>query len=118
MSDNFENDCLSEDDFKELEKSQDKILDILHAKVRESDAAKEWLNTPLGRSVRKYIATEKMRAMKMCAASEDITEQNKARFDFTVISKVEYIFGAIIVDGQEALQQLEQMHEGDSHEEK
>ena len=115
MTNNIENDCLSEDDFKELEAGQEKILDQLHAKVRESDEAKVWLNTALGKSLRKYLAADKMRAMKKCATAEDDEEREKARFDFAVVSKVESLFGTILVDGQEALQQLEQMHEGDTN---
>jgi len=107
-------DILSDDDFKELEESQEQILDLLHAKVAEHDEAKAWLNTKLGTAFRKFLAADKLRAMKSCttATGEALAE---AQIDFKVVCKMESVFGSIIIDGQEALQQLTQMHEGDSH---
>ena len=113
--DNFENDCLTDDDLKQLDRDQEKVLEQLYSKVRDSDEARQWLNTGLGVALRKYLAADKMRAMKQSATATTYKECKRAQFDFAIIEKVESLFGSIIVDGQEALNELEQLHEGDTN---
>ena len=108
-------DVLSDDDLKALEYSQEEILDLLYKKVRDSDAAKQWLNTTLGQSFRKFLAADKLRTMKNSASEQNPEALLEAQIEFKAICKLESIFGAIISDGHEAIQQLTQMHEGDTN---
>lgn len=112
-------DVLTEEDFEAIEKGQEDILDGLYGKVRESDSAKEWLNTPLGQSFRKFLAADKLRAMKSCSTETDPTKHREAQIDYAAVCKLETLFGSIIADGQDALNQLNQMDQinrGDTHE--
>ena len=115
MEDIRDNDCLTDEEFQDVQKSQEVILDQLYDVVRNSDQAKEWLNTPLGKSFRMYLSSDKMRQMKLSATERDPETREKARFNFAVVCKVEELFGSILVGGQEALQQLNQMNEGDTN---
>ena len=80
QDDFFGNDTLSEEEEKILETEYGGMLKGLHEKVKNSDAAKQWLNTDLGVEVRKFIAADKMRSMKVCSTSEDETEVNGTLF--------------------------------------
>ncbi len=109
-------DILDADDLQAIEKDHEAILDLLYDKVRTSDSAKEWLNTPLGRDFRKFLAADKMRAMKTCSTASDPEKQKDAQIEYAAICKLEVIFGSIIADGNEALNQLNNMHRGDTDE--
>jgi len=101
-------DVLTKEDFDMLDKGDEEILDGLHKKVRDSDQAKEWLNTPLGQTFRKFLAADKMRAMKACSTESDPEKHREAQLDYGVVCKLEVIFGSILSDGVEALHELNQ----------
>ncbi|MCJ8292924.1 MAG: hypothetical protein MJK15_00825 [Colwellia sp.] len=107
-------DVLTKEDFEALEKGQEEILDGLYKKVRDSDQAKEWLNTTLGQAFRKFLAADKMRAMKVCSTEVDPDKRREAQLDYGVVCKLEVIFGSIISDGVEALNELNQHNTGDT----
>ena len=108
-------DILSEKDVQEIEKNHEGILNELHAKVRDSDEARKWLDTPLGTSFRKFLAADKLRTMRRCSKETDPEKLKSAQIDYAAVCKLEVIFGSILADGNEALQQLTQLHEGDTH---
>ena len=113
-------DCLTKDDFAAIEKNTQQILEDLYSRVHESDAARDWLNSKLGKRFVRFLAADKLRAMRMSSATTSSKEERKrARLDYAVASKIEVIFGSILIDGQDALQQLEQEHQlsaqGDNH---
>lgn len=110
------NDVLNDDDLKDIENNYENILDGLYRKVRESDSAKEWLNTSLGKSFQKFLAADKLRSMKECSTELDPEKQRALQIDYAAVCKLEVIFGSIIADGIEALNELNQRHEGDTDE--
>ena len=124
MNENIEDlgtkDCLTDEDMAAIEKNHQEILNELHERVYESDNAREWLNSKLGKRFVKFLAADKLRAMRTSSTTDDKAERKKAKLDYAVAAKIEVIFGQILVDGNEALQQLEQQHQqdiqGDSHE--
>lgn len=118
MSNNEHNgsDILTPEDFEALEKGQEEILDELYKRVRESDQAKEWLNTAVGQRFRKFLAADKMRSMKACSTETDPVKVREVQIDYSAICKLEVIFGSILADGQEALNQLNQINTGDTDE--
>ena len=109
-------DYLSAKDLAQIETESEQILDALYLKVQESQQARDWLNTKLGQALRKYLAADKLRWMKACAAERDPEKLEEAKFEYAVIARVESLIGSVIVGGDEAMAQLEQMNAGDTYE--
>ncbi len=57
-----------------------------------------------------------MRAMRSCSTELDPAKQKEAQIDYAAVCKLEVLFGSIIADGQDALNQLNQMNTGDTDE--
>lgn len=108
-------DILDSKDLDALDKNHEDILDGLYKKVRDSESAKEWLNTSLGTAFRKFLAADKMRSMKVCSTELDLEKHKEAQIDYAAICKLELLFGSIISDGHEAFNQLNQLNKEDSH---
>jgi hypothetical protein len=79
--------------------------DLLN-RVKGKDEALVFINSELGVQMRKFIINGKQRAMDD-AISGPVDAVEKARNDFQVWSKLESIFGEIIVSGQQAESQLQ-----------
>jgi len=109
MNGDEKNDELSEAEFKLFEKQHDEVLNELYKVVQAKDEATTFLNTEFGKSLRKSLVANKLKAMKQCATCKSLDPETlfANRLAFEVICKVEAIFGHIIVDGTEALRQLE-----------
>ena len=113
--DRFGSEELTEEEFAEAELRQEEILAELYEAVAERDQAKEFLNTKFGIALRKTLVGETLRAMKACAESIGSPQQSDNLIQYRVIKKVQFIFGLIISDGEEALRQLK-VKAGDGNE--
>lgn len=101
-------DELSETDMEEVDAFVAKQTESLELVASESVEAREFLSSKLGVAVLKVIGTNKVSAMNKCTTATD-QELLDAQLEFLVYQKVEQVFAAIIVGGDEAVNQLEQM---------
>lgn len=99
---------LSPEEFAAAESNQDLLVE-LNKVVQTRDEAKAFLSTKFGQSIRKLLSAKKMQAMKNCAEAETAELMQAAQGEYQVVCQVESIFAIIIVDGDEALKQLEQL---------
>lgn len=106
-------DILSDDELSQVNNFVDNSIDELYKLAQTKQEAVDWLNSKLGKRLRKYIVAEKQRTMKLSITSKDEEIISKAQFDYAVIQQLEVFIGSILLDGEEALKQLEQ---GDNHE--
>ena len=98
---------LSEEDRQYQDKRNEDYAKVLIAAMDSGKCAKEWLNTALGRKLRKFIIDNKQRAAITVASSEIPAEVASAQKDFDVIQGVEQFFAEMIQTGNLALQNLE-----------
>ena len=76
--------------------------------AKTSQDAKEFLNTELGKAIRKTIAINMRIAQERCTIAKD-EALVAAQFEYKVWAQVATVFGTVIQGGEEALQELEQM---------
>jgi hypothetical protein len=88
-----------------LKQEQDLTKDLMN-RVQGKAEALAFLSTELGLQMRKFIALGKAKAMKE-AAIGDADQALQGRMDYQVWTKLESIFGEIIVSGAQAAGQLE-----------
>jgi len=108
-------DELTQAEFDQFENSHEAVLDQLYGVIAERDEAKAFLNTKFGIALRNTLLGEQLKALKACAESIGTENQESAKIQYMVIEKVQFIFGLIISDGDEALRQL-QLLRGDTNE--
>ena len=102
------NETLSEEDYKLIQEQDDALVAELEKAASASTEAKAWLNTSLGKAVRKTIIMNKRAAQEMAVLrTTDQSELATAQFDYEVWGSVEHIFANIITQGVEALNDLE-----------
>jgi len=111
--DYMSSDELTQDEFDKYNKSHEDVLETLYGVIAERDEAKAFLSTKFGIALRSALVSEQLRAMKACAESTQPEAQEVARIQYKVIQKVQFIFGLIISDGDEALRQLK-LTQGDN----
>lgn len=99
---------LSQEDFDSYEQMDDDILQELAKVVKARDEAKSLLSTEFGISLRKLLRAQKLHAMMDCAVASAGPEHDNAKIRYEVACGVEKIFSIVIVDGDEALAQIEQ----------
>jgi len=111
----YGSDALTEKEFNELNEQQSDILDSLNEVVAARDEAKQFLNSDFGKAIRNTLAAQKLSTMKMCAETigTGAEAEANAKLHYEVICKVETIFGHIIVQGDEAIRQLQHMQIGE-----
>lgn len=98
---------LTEEQLAGVEGSMAELTKGFEKLAQSSAEARQWLNSSLGQAVRRTIAINKMIAMKGAATTKDEELAALARFDYAVWEKIENIFGTIIVEGEEAMSQLQ-----------
>ena len=110
MTDYLGSEELSEEQQLERAAQYEHFIKGLDEAISTSQEAKTWLNTGMGKAVRETILLNKIDALKRAADMDsDEAETKKAKEDYTVWSRVESVFGAIIMGGEEALKQYQQM---------
>ena len=102
-------DELTQAEFNAYDKEHEKVLEELYEVIHQSQQAKDFLNTKFGLALRQTLVAEKLKAMKACAESIGTSSQSATVLQYSVIKKVEQIFGMIISDGDAALRQLQVM---------
>lgn len=108
---------LTQKEFDEADLRHEEVLADLYEVVAQRDEAKKFLNTKFGIALRKVLVAEKLKAMKACAENVGKPDQTDNIIRYKVIKKVEYIFGLIISDGNQALTELKmQTGDDDEHE--
>ena len=105
MTDNY-NDELTDKERLEFTKREQELTKDLMNRVKGKEEALQFINSELGIQMRKFIVNGKEKAMKDAITGPE-SEIVKARNDFQVWSKLESIFGEIIVSGQQAELQLQ-----------
>lgn len=101
------NDELSDAEVQAHSRQHDALTAQLEAAVITSNEAKAWLNTTVGKSVRKMISTNKFEAMRQAVADVSPEQVEKARYDYDIWNCVENVFAQIICAGDEALNELQ-----------
>lgn len=101
------NDVLTDDEQVEVSRQDEWLTAKLEAAIQASTDTKQWLNTPLGKSLRETIKVNKLAAMHIAAASQKDAEVEQARQDYATWNAVEQVFATIISGGEEALKQLQ-----------
>jgi hypothetical protein len=103
----FEDSEYTSEEQRTLEADVEKVLIEWRAKVTDADNARQWLNTNLGKRVLVALKTNQMAAMKKCITATDANLIKEAQFDYKVYCQVETIIGSVIMEGQQALSELE-----------
>mgnify|MGYP003661728419 FL=1 len=105
-------DVLTDKETFEFTKQEQELTKDLMSRVRGKEEATRFMHSELGIQMRKFIVNGKDRAMKEATTGpEDKIAQ--ARNEFQVWSKLESIFGEIIVSGQQAESQLQSILESE-----
>jgi hypothetical protein len=105
-------DELTDKERLEFSKQEQELTKDLMNRVQGKDEALKFMCSELGLQMRKFIANGKERAMK-CAVLGHEHEIAQARTEFQVWSKLESIFGEIIVSGKQAEEQLQSILESE-----
>jgi hypothetical protein len=107
-----QSDVLTDKEKYEFTKQEQELTKDLMSRVQGKEEATRFLHSELGMQMRKFIANGKDRAMKEATTGHE-DEIHRARSDFQVWSKLESIFGEIIVNGQQAESQLQSILESE-----
>ena len=99
-------DELTNEEIEDADQHHEELLAALHKVVNESDEAKAFLSTAFGLALRKTLAAEKLRTMRLCAENIGKPEEAASKHAYDVIRDVERIFGLIISNGKQALEEL------------
>ncbi len=101
-------DVLDDESMQALEKETEQFIGLLLEAAQSSRAAREYLNTPLGKDLRKYIISTKQFSMfRLAKSGTNDEERAEAQKDFDVICGVEQFFANLIQGGKVAKQQLQ-----------
>lgn len=103
----FEDSEYTSEEQRALEADVEKVLIEWRARVTDADNARQWLNTNLGKRVLTALKTNQMAAMKKCITATDTSKIKEAQFDYKVYCQVETIIGSVIMEGEQALTELE-----------
>lgn len=98
---------LSPEDLDSYEEKYEEVLLELHQRAEESEQAREFLATPLGRALRRALVHEKLEAMRELAENAMNANFMEYKHHYDVICGVERIFALIITDGEQAIEQLQ-----------
>jgi hypothetical protein len=104
--DQDQSDVLTDKEILEFTKREQELTKDLMNRVQGKEEATRFLHSELGIQMRKFIANGKDKAMKEATTGPENTI-NQARNEFQVWSKLESIFGEIIVNGRQAESQLQ-----------
>jgi hypothetical protein len=105
-------DILTETEKLKITEQEQALTKDLMNRVQGKEEATRFLYSELGIQMRKFIANGKDKAMKEATiGTEDKIAQ--ARNEFQVWSKLESIFGEIIVSGSQAEKQLQSILESE-----
>ena len=102
-------DALSPDAAEAYEFEYDAVLIQLEKAASEAQAAREFLNTTLGQAIRKTLFQSKLTAMRDLANHAMDADFMNYKHHYDVICGVESVFAQIIVEGEQALNQLNTM---------
>lgn len=99
-------DRLTEAEELELKEKELKLTEVLMKRARGKDQALEFLNSEVGKSLRKAIAKGKTDAMEDTVYAKTPEDVAQGQSEFQVWIKLESIFGEIITDGIQSEEQL------------
>ncbi len=102
---------LNEEDLAQLERSNEMYVSELMKSVQTSQEAKVWLNTQLGKDLRKFIIDTKQSTSSRVMHPRDEDERVSAKYEYDVICGVEQFFGNMLVAGKVAGEMLQQKEE-------
>lgn len=98
----------SNDEFLEIEAAQNELREQWEKDVFVSDRAREFLNSGLGVAIRRVIASNLGHYKNLCTKAKG-DELDEAQRQHEIWSAVSNVFGVIIIQGHESLQEIEAM---------
>ena len=111
MSGDYSNELTDKERLEFSKREQELTKDLMN-RVRGKDEALQFMCSELGMQMRKFIINGKEKAMKDAVLGEEHLIA-KARNDFQVWSKLESIFGEIVISGKQAEEHLQSILESE-----
>ncbi len=100
-------DELSEEQMANIEAQYSDLTKEFEKVAQASNEMRAWLNTSLGKAVRKTICINKLNSSQGAVKATTDELAAEARFDYRVWETIERVFTTIIVEGEEAINQLQ-----------
>lgn len=108
MSDKeFNDDQYETEEDRQIEAESEKTLRKWQKDITDAEHAKAWLQTPLGIRLIKTLKVNQMSEMRKCVTATDPKAVAAAQYEYKVFCAVETILGSIVMDGAQALEELE-----------
>lgn len=104
---------MTQEDREALEKQNESLLKELMIAAEESEEARKFLDSQLGRALRSFIVVSKQKyAMGIANSRDDDEQRRKLQYDYDVVCGIEQFFGQLLIAGESAAEHL-QMKLGD-----